>query len=56
MIVETATIWALSSLLLIMIVIAVYFAIFFFIFFIIGWGILLVLRPIRRILNYGKFD
>lgn len=50
MVIETATVWALSSLLLSMIIIAVYFAIFFFIFFVVGWGISLVIRPILEII------
>lgn len=57
MVVETATVWALSALLLTMIIVAVYFMIFFFIFWVITWGITLFLRPIFRIMNYdGHFN
>jgi hypothetical protein len=52
MIVETATIYALFSLFLVMLTVTVYFAIFFFIFAVIAWGIRLVFRPIMMIFNY----
>lgn len=52
MIIETATVYALSALALSMIIISVYFMIFFLVFFVAGYLILLVFKPIIRILQH----
>lgn len=52
MIIETATVWAFSALILMMVVIAVYFAIFFMIFYVMGWAVASFVRPILKILNH----
>lgn len=51
MIVETATVWAMSALFLIMVVVAFYFAIFFLIWYIIGWPLSFFLRSIFKMLS-----
>ncbi len=51
MIVATASVYAMSALALMMIIIAVYFTIFFMIFYGIAGVILLVLRPVLKLLS-----
>lgn len=50
MVIETATVWATSALVLIVIIGIFYFAIFFFIWYVVLWGIAEVFRSIRKIL------
>lgn len=51
MIVETATIYTFSALLLMVIIMAFYFAIFFMIFYIAGWALAVPIRAIAKLLN-----
>lgn len=56
MIVETATIYALSALFFTMVTVFVYFAIVFFLFYVIAWALLQVFIPIMRLIQYGQND
>ena len=52
MIVETATVWAFSALVISFFVVAVYFFIFFAIFYLVGWAIAAVIRPVLTLITY----
>ncbi len=52
--VPTATVWALSALLLMCVIIFVYFLIFFMIFAVAGWGASEFLKPILKLFNHDS--
>jgi hypothetical protein len=52
MVIETATIWTFSAMLLMQIIIGVYFVIFFMIFYIMGWAVAQALKPIIKIMSH----
>lgn len=54
MIQGTATTWALSSLILVLLIYIVYFSIFFLILYIVFWALGWIFRPLIRILRYGR--
>lgn len=51
MVIETATVYAISALFLSMVIIATYLTIFFFIWYASFWGVKLLFRSIIRILK-----